>query len=420
MCNNEINSNLRVFNIEIAKEYGLDCAYFLQNIYYWVEKNRAENRNFRNGNYWTYSTIEEFEQHLGCFTKRQLKYIINKLKEADLILIEQFSEGQAYRTYWYALTGKALEILNGKFDYEYSIPPIVENENPKKSTQKTWNKNVPSPTKLGTKMYQLDNLGQNCTDKNVPSPTKLGTKLYQLDNLGQNCTDKNVPSLGTKLYQVQQYTNNNNTNIYNNPPISPQGEFTSDKIVPSLPEDTPKSDFVVIEKSQVEETKETKKTKSKGSGGKRKSNAEIRIEQLMQLARVQLTEANVFTPELEKALNTWLIYKQEKKTLYVPTGWKNLLTRIEKIIKASRTGEDYVISLIDDAMTNNWQGFLFKNTPQVKETPKQQEIKNHPNYSEAWGRPIPASQDEDFDIYEQAMKRKEGNIMRLFGKKAAQ
>ena len=395
MCNNEINSNLRVFNIEIAKEYGLDCAYFLQNIYYWVEKNRAENRNFRNGNYWTYSTIEEFEQHLGCFTKRQIKYIVKKLKEADLILIEQFSEGQAYRTYWYALTGKALEILNGKFDYEYSIPPIVENENPKKSTQKTWN-------------------------KNVPSPTKLGTKMYQLDNLGQNCTDKNVPSLGTKLYQVQQYTNNNNTNIYNNPPISPQGEFTSDKIVPSLPEDTPKSDFVVIEKSQVEETKETKKTKSKGSGGKRKSNAEIRIEQLMQLARVQLTEANVFTPELEKALNTWLIYKQEKKTLYVPTGWKNLLTRIEKIIKASRTGEDYVISLIDDAMTNNWQGFLFKNTPQVKETPKQQEIKNHPNYSEAWGRPIPASQTEDFDIYEQAMKRKEGNIMRLFGKKAAQ
>ena len=395
MCNNEINSNLRVFNIEIAKEYGLNCAYFLQNIYYWVEKNRAENRNFRNGNYWTYSTIEEFEQHLGCFTKRQIKYIVKKLKEADLILIEQFSEGQAYRTYWYALTGKALEILNGKFDYEYSIPPIVENENPKKSTQKTWN-------------------------KNVPSPTKLGTKMYQLDNLGQNCTDKNVPSLGTKLYQVQQYTNNNNTNIYNNPPISPQGEFTSDKIVPSLPEDTPKSDFVVIEKSQVEETKETKKTKSKGSGGKRKSNAEIRIEQLMQLARVQLTEANVFTPELEKALNTWLIYKQEKKTLYVPTGWKNLLTRIEKIIKASRTGEDYVISLIDDAMTNNWQGFLFKNTPQVKETPKQQEIKNHPNYSEAWGRPIPASQDEDFDIYEQAMKRKEGNIMRLFGKKAAQ
>lgn len=395
MCNNEINSNLRVFNIEIAKEYGLDCAYFLQNIYYWVEKNRAENRNFRNGNYWTYSTIEEFEQHLGCFTKRQLKYIINKLKEADLILIEQFSEGQAYRTYWYALTGKALEMLSGTFDYEYSIPPIVENENPKKSTQKTWN-------------------------KNVPSPTKLGTKLYQLDNLGQNCTDKNVPSLGTKLYQVQQYTNNNNTNIYNNPPISPQGEFTSDKIVPSLPEDTPKSDFVVIEKSQVEETKETKKTKSKGSGGKRKSNAEIRIEQLMQLAKVQLTEANVFTPELEKALNTWLIYKQEKKTLYVPTGWKNLLTRIEKIIKASRTGEDYVISLIDDAMTNNWQGFLFKNTPQVKETPKQQEIKNHPNYSEAWGRPIPASQTEDFDIYEQAMKRKEGNIMRLFGKKAAQ
>lgn len=397
MCNNENNSNLRVFNIEIAKEYGLDCAYFLQNIYYWVEKNRAENRNFRNGNYWTYSTIEEFEQHLGCFTKRQLKYIINKLKEADLILIEQFSEGQAYRTYWYALTGKALEILNGKFDYEYSIPPIVENENPKKSTQKTW-------------------------DKNVPSPTKLGTKMYQLDNLVQNCTDKNVPSLGTKLYQVQQYTNNNNTNIYNNPPISPQGEFTSDKIVPSLPEDTSETDFVVIEKSPVEETKETKKTKSKGKGReeKRKSNAEIRIEQLMQLARVQLTEANVFTPELEKALNTWLIYKQEKKTLYVPTGWKNLLTRIEKIIKASRTGEDYVISLIDDAMTNNWQGFLFNNTPQVKETPKQQEIKNHPNYSEAWGRPIPASQDEDFDIYEQAMKRKEGNIMRLFGKKAAQ
>lgn len=395
MCNNEINSNLRVFNIEIAKEYGLDCAYFLQNIYYWVEKNRADGRNFINNNYWTYSTFEELEKQTVCFNKTQIKYIINKLKAADLLLVENFSEGQAYRTNWYALTGKALEMLNGNFDYEYSIPPIVENENPKKSTQKTW-------------------------DKNVSSPKKLGTKLSVVDNLGQNCSDKIVSSLGTKLSQVYPYIQNNNIQNNNNPPISPQGEFTSDKIVPSSLSDVPKTDFIVIEKSPVEEIKETKKAKSKGSGGKRKSNAEIRIEQLMQLARVQLTEANVFTPELEKALNTWLVYKQEKKTLYVPTGWKNLLTRVEKIIKASRTGEDYVISLIDDAMTNNWQGFLFNNTPQVKETPKQQEIKNHPNYSEAWGRPIPASQDEDFDIYEQAMKRKEGNIMRLFGKKAAQ
>ena len=395
MCNNEINSNLRVYNIEIAKKYGLDCACFLQNLYYWIEKNKTAGKNFINNNYWVYSSFEDLERQMGCFNVRQIKYIVKKLKEADLILIDNFSEGLANRKNWYALTGKALEMLSGTFDYEYSIPSFDYNSNSEKDTLK------------GSDKIVLSN--EKGLDKNVLT-----------SRIGQNCSDKIVPSDRTKLSHPYPYIQNINIQNINNPPISPQGEFTSDKIVPSLPEDTPKSDFVVIEKSQVEETKETKKTKSKGSGGKRKSNAEIRIEQLMQLAKVQLTEANVFTPELEKALNTWLIYKQEKKTLYVPTGWKNLLTRIEKIIKASRTGEDYVISLIDDAMTNNWQGFLFNNTPQVKETPKQQEIKNHPNYSEAWGRPIPASQTEDFDIYEQAMKRKEGNIMRLFGKKAVQ
>ena len=40
------------FDTEIATEYGINEAILLNNIYYWVEYNKANEKNFHDGYYW--------------------------------------------------------------------------------------------------------------------------------------------------------------------------------------------------------------------------------------------------------------------------------------------------------------------------------------------------------------------------------
>ena len=43
------------FNIEVAKDTGIAGAVILNNLYWWVDKNAKNGRNFNDGKYWTYN-----------------------------------------------------------------------------------------------------------------------------------------------------------------------------------------------------------------------------------------------------------------------------------------------------------------------------------------------------------------------------
>ena len=44
------------FTVGVAREYGLNEAVILQNIYYWVDKNATNRRHLHDGRYWTYNS----------------------------------------------------------------------------------------------------------------------------------------------------------------------------------------------------------------------------------------------------------------------------------------------------------------------------------------------------------------------------
>ena len=48
------------FDPDIAACVGLNAAVIFQNITFWIEKNQANRRNFRDGWYWTYNSISAF------------------------------------------------------------------------------------------------------------------------------------------------------------------------------------------------------------------------------------------------------------------------------------------------------------------------------------------------------------------------
>lgn len=110
------------FDKNIAQITNVNCAIILQNIYYWCEKNKANDMHKHNDKYWTYNSMKAFEELFPYLTERQIRYALTTLEKEGLILIDNFNE-TCTRTLWYAVTDKAIEIMSGK-----SIQPEVEED----------------------------------------------------------------------------------------------------------------------------------------------------------------------------------------------------------------------------------------------------------------------------------------------------
>lgn len=100
------------FNVEVAKEYGINAAIILNNIAYWVVKNEANDDNFVDGKYWTYNSVTAFNTLFPYMSPHQIRSAIEKLKTEELILTANYSQDRRDRTSWYTLTDKGRCICN--------------------------------------------------------------------------------------------------------------------------------------------------------------------------------------------------------------------------------------------------------------------------------------------------------------------
>ena len=99
------------FDAALAVKYGLNESIILCQLEFWVRKNRENNKNFREGRYWTYNTNKELTKYFPYLTERQINYTIQKLKKDELIITGNFNKQPLDRTIWYTLTDKAFSIL---------------------------------------------------------------------------------------------------------------------------------------------------------------------------------------------------------------------------------------------------------------------------------------------------------------------
>lgn len=100
------------FDIEIAKIYGVELAIFLDNIAYWTLLNKANKKHFRNGRYWTYNSQEAFTVLFPYWTRQNIRTILKKCIENDLIIQGNYNATSYDRTTWYALTDKGLSMFS--------------------------------------------------------------------------------------------------------------------------------------------------------------------------------------------------------------------------------------------------------------------------------------------------------------------
>ena len=70
------------FDVNIAKKYGVHEAILLNHLNFWIEKNRANDRHYYDGYYWTYSTKKAFAELFPYLTERQVGSVLEKLVDA--------------------------------------------------------------------------------------------------------------------------------------------------------------------------------------------------------------------------------------------------------------------------------------------------------------------------------------------------
>ncbi len=99
------------FHTEVARiTHCADEAAFVHRIWYLVYNNEANGRNFHNGKYWTYDSVQALAKIFDFWTPKQLRRIVKNCVDLGLIETGQFSENSFDRRSWYTVTERVRAI----------------------------------------------------------------------------------------------------------------------------------------------------------------------------------------------------------------------------------------------------------------------------------------------------------------------
>lgn len=102
------------FCVEVAVEYGVLEAVLLNNFWYWIQKNEANDKNYHDGHYWTYNSARAFHKLFPYASERKIRNALKHLEDEGLIITGNYNSSAYDRTTWYALTENAISILQNR------------------------------------------------------------------------------------------------------------------------------------------------------------------------------------------------------------------------------------------------------------------------------------------------------------------
>ena len=102
-----------VINPELAERVGLNESIVLQQIHYWLEKNRNDGRNFHDGRYWTYNSIKNWhEKNFRFWGFNTVQRAFASLIKKGYLITGSYNQYKFDQTKWYSIDYKALETLD--------------------------------------------------------------------------------------------------------------------------------------------------------------------------------------------------------------------------------------------------------------------------------------------------------------------
>ena len=116
------------FNVEIATKIGVDEAIMLNNFVYWLAKNKANNKNFFDGNFWTFNSVRAYCELFPFWKESQIKRILKSLIDQNVLVVGNYNQNAYDRTNWYSLSNEYIHLIdwtistNGKAENSQPIP----------------------------------------------------------------------------------------------------------------------------------------------------------------------------------------------------------------------------------------------------------------------------------------------------------
>jgi len=114
------------FNEDIAIDVGFEESVMLDNIYFWINKNKSKSKvtHYHEGKFWMYSTVEKFTEQYPFWSSSQIRRILKNLKDNNYIETGEYNKWKPDRTKWYTVSPKGLSMLSDNNN------GFVENNNP--------------------------------------------------------------------------------------------------------------------------------------------------------------------------------------------------------------------------------------------------------------------------------------------------
>jgi hypothetical protein len=218
------------FNVEIAKKYGILEAVLLNHLWFWIKKNKANNTNYFDGNYWTYNSKKAFSELFPYASERQIDYALKKLIDCGLVITGNYNKSSYDRTLWYAITKvgysilqncemETTKLLNGNDEIVQPIPDINTDINTDNNNKKERKKT--SYDEILNSMVEDDDVKNTICDyikmrKLIKKPmtdravTMLINKLFKLSNSKQiqiKILEQSILKNWTDIYPYKEENN---------------------------------------------------------------------------------------------------------------------------------------------------------------------------------------------------------------------
>ena len=110
------------FNVEHAILFTQEGATLLQHHYYWYKRNKANNRNFHDGSYWTFNAASAYCDIFPYLSEKQVRTLHQNFIDAGLMIEGNYNQTKFDRTKWFALTELGISCFT-----EWNIHKVYSN-----------------------------------------------------------------------------------------------------------------------------------------------------------------------------------------------------------------------------------------------------------------------------------------------------
>lgn len=152
------------FDIEHARLYGLEEAVLINNLLFWIVRNRANGENFRDGRTWSFNSVRAYSEQFPYLTANTIRRTLESLIKQGVVVASRFAESGLDRTNWYAFADEDAFLMvlshsaelpdgEGETDESHSAKkPNATGKKAKSLIREDVNANVNADSKRGSRL----------------------------------------------------------------------------------------------------------------------------------------------------------------------------------------------------------------------------------------------------------------------------